>query len=229
MHLWTRAAITALMPTQPAALSLLPGNDAQPARGPRAPGYSTAGTTAACGPSSGGVAWRGMAGTPATGTHRPRQAALAAGDVMRRARPCLQSSPQSSVRGKVWALQTRAGAAPPPHAGACRAWGQPQAAREGAAGPPCAAGMGAPQVPRSPSTHIGVQHPQQHPPAPAAGQGSCQQGPPLPGSAGDTASPGPPHRPVQPSGYFLPQEASPSPGPDPAHPASPLLHPARRP
>lgn len=113
-------------------------------------------------PSSGSTAWWGH--------QRPAPAGLGErllprDDVTHRAQPCLQSSSQSSTRGKVWALQTWAGAAPPPYAGACRAQGQPQTAGEGTASPPCTVGMGAPQVPWSPSSHSGVQHPQQHPPA----------------------------------------------------------------
>lgn len=66
-------------------------------------------------PSSGSTAWWGH--------QRPAPAGLGErllpqGDVTYRARLCLQSSSQSSTRGKVWALQTWAGAAPPPCAGA---------------------------------------------------------------------------------------------------------------
>lgn len=162
MHLQACTRVTVLTPLQRAALSLLPGNDARPVPGPWAHGSSTMGTAAACGPSSGGVGRWGHQRPAPTG---PSKRLSPQGDVMYRAQPCLQSSPQSSARGKVWALQTRAGAASPPHAGACRARGQPQAAREGAANPPCAVGMGSPQVSWFPSTHTGVQHPQQHPPA----------------------------------------------------------------
>lgn len=130
----------------------------------------------------------------------------------------------------MWALQTWAGAAPPPCAGARRAQGQPQTAGEGTASPPCAVGMGAPQIPWSPSTHSSTRLPTEGLGVllqPASRPALTLAGFTHPGIHRGHSQPRPPRRPRQPSGYFLPQEAGPSPGFDPANPTSPSLHPAR--
>lgn len=97
MHFWARAGITALTPGS----GQVPRNDARPALGAMGTQLQHRWHRCSVWPQ---LRQRGTAGTPVTGTHRPQRAALAAGDVMHRAGPCLQSSPQSSVRGKVWAL-----------------------------------------------------------------------------------------------------------------------------